>query len=132
MVSGWGGPDKFEGFGLFLSSIKLAYPDMPAPATPSPVFGLADPTDFKAQMEAAGFKHVEVDFVAREMEVKDLATFWDVFTSGAPPVQMLIDRVGPEGKARIHDALATVIETRFGSGPIRVTNVATLGSGTVD
>jgi hypothetical protein len=105
---------------------------MPPPASPPPVFSLANPSEFKAEMEAAGFKNVEVDFVAREMEVDTFESAWEMFTAGAPPVQMIFDRLGSESRTKVRDALAGVIEERFGSGPIRVTNVATLGSGSVD
>ena len=131
MVSAWAGPDKFEAFGLFLSAMKAALPDMPPPPAPPPVFSLADPAKFKAEMEAAGFRDVTVDYVSRSFEIPDFETAWTMFTAGAPPVQMLFDRVGAEGKRRIHDALASIIEDRYGGDPIRLDNVATVGSGNV-
>lgn len=131
MVSAWAGPDKFEAFGLFLSALKVAFPDMPPPPTPPPVFSLADPANFRAEMEAAGFCDVDVDYVSRELELADFEASWSMFTAGAPPVQVLLDRVGPEGKQRVREALAAIIEDRFGSGGIRVRNVATIGCGTV-
>jgi SAM-dependent methyltransferase len=131
VVSGWAGPDKFEGFGLFLGALQAAFPDMPPPPEPPPVFGLADPADFKAQMEAAGFQRVEVDFVARELELDSFDDLWAMLTSGAPPVKALLDRVGTEGEGRLRDALAGIVEKRFGSGPIQTTNQATVGHGTV-
>ena len=57
---------------------------------------------------------------------------WEMLTCGAPPVQMLFDRVGPAGKNKLHDTLAGIVEQRFGTGPIRLTNVATVGSGVVN
>ena len=128
-VSGWAGPDRFEAFGLFLSALRAAIPDLPPPASPPPVFSLADPDDFTAQMEAAGVEDVEVELVARELEVPDFAELWSMLTVGAPPVQVLFDRIGRAGKERVHDQLQAIVEERFGAGPIRVTNVATLGSG---
>lgn len=129
MVSAWAGPDKFEAFELFLSALKAAFPDMPPPPVPPPVFSLANPADFKREMEDAGFCDVEVGHVSRDFEIAGFESAWKMFTVGAPPVQMLFDRVGPEGKERVRDALATVIEDRFGNGPIRITNVATVGCG---
>ena len=128
-ISGWAGPDKFEAFGLFLAALHAAFPDMPAPPSPPPVFSLSDPTEFKAQMEAAGFRDVEVQFVARDMEVPDFATMWGMLTVGAPPVQALFDRIGPSGKERLRDQLREIVDERFAGGPIAMTNVATLGSG---
>lgn len=129
MVSAWAGPDKFEAFGIFLAAMHAAFPDMPPPQAPPPVFSLSDPANFKAEMQAGGFKSVEVDFVARDLEVPGLDQMWGMLTSGAPPVRMLLDRVGSEGEGKLHDALAALVEQRFGSGPIRLTNVATVGCG---
>jgi len=131
VVSAWAGPDKFEGFALFLGAMQAAFPDMPPPSAPPPVFSLADPVVFQAQMQAAGFQQVEVDFVSRELELEEFDDLWSMFTVGAPPVQVLLDRVGADGKSRLRDALAELVEKRFGSGPIRTTNQATVGHGTV-
>ena len=128
-ISGWAGPDKFEAFGLFLAALDAAFPDMPPPPTPPPVFSLADPTEFKFQMEAAGFRNVEVEFVARDLEVPDFEKMWSMLTVGAPPVQVLFDRIGPSGKERVREQLYEIIDKRFGAGPIKMTNVATVGSG---
>lgn len=129
VVSGWAGPDKFEAFGLFLTALNAAFPDMPPPPAPLPVFSLADPAVFKTEMEAAGFRDVEVDFVARDLEVAGFEQMWSMLTVGAPPVQALFDRVGPEGRDRLRDRLREIVAERFGAGPIKVTNVATIGAG---
>ncbi len=54
---------------------------------------------------------------------------WSMLTAGAPPVQMIFDRIGPAGKERVRDKVRHTLEERFGGGPIRLTNVATVGSG---
>lgn len=131
MVSGWAGPDKFEAFGLFLDAMRTAFPHMPPPPAPPPVFSLSDLSDFKAQMEAGGFKDVEVDFVSRDLEVTGADQIWGMLTSGAPPVRMLLERVGSQGESKLRDTLAKIIEQRFGSGPFRLSNVATVGCGVV-
>lgn len=128
-ISGWAGPDEFEAFGIFLSALEAAFPDMPPPPSPPPVFRLSNPEVFKSEMEAAGFRNVEVELVARDLEVKDFETMWKMLTVGAPPVQVLFDRVGPSGKERLRQQLREIVDERFGAGPIRLTNVATVGSG---
>ena len=129
VLSAWTAPPTFELFGLFLSSVSKAFPDLPPPPGPPPVFSLADPTQFKAEMEAAGFRDVEVDLVARELTASGIDDLWAMLTSGAPPVQALFDRVGPEGKQRLRDTLGGVVRERFGDGPITTRNVATMGTG---
>lgn len=128
-VTGWAGPERFEAFGLFLASIQAAFPEMPPPPSPPPVFSLADPAAFKREMEAAGFRDVEVELVPREQEVADFEHAWGMMTAGAPPIQVLFDRVGPAGQARVRDELRRIIDERFGEGPFTLTNVATMGSG---
>ena len=54
---------------------------------------------------------------------------WSLLTSGAPPVQILLDRVGTAGEERLRESLEEIVERRFGGGPIRLTNVATVGQG---
>lgn len=129
MVSGWATPDKFEGYNLFVSSILRAFPEFPKPDSPPPVFTLADLEDFKQQMEAAGFKDVSTDYVTRELELNTLDEIWDMLTIGAPPVQMLWQKVGEDGKEKVKDALKHNIQERFGSFPIRLKNTATVGIG---
>ena len=117
-------------FGLFLAALNAAFPDMPPPPAPPPVFNLADPEVFRSHMEAAGFRDVRVEHVAHDLEIRDVEQAWGMLTAGAPPIQALFDKVGADGKERIHEELRKVVARRFGSGPIRVRNVATLGSGT--
>ncbi len=131
VVSGWAGPDKFEVFGIFLEAMRAAFPDMPPPPVPPPVFGLSDPADFRAQMEAGGFNDVEVEFVSRDLQVANFDDMWAMLTVGAPPVQVLFDRIGPAGRDRLRDVLGGIVKQRFGSGSIQLTNAATVGRGAV-
>jgi len=129
VVSGWAGPDRFELFGLFHEGIQEAFPDFPKSPGPPPVLSLSDPGFFEAQMEEAGFKEVKVEMVTREMVLNDFSSVWAMLTVGAPPIKIILDKVGAEGKDRLHDALAHIIEKRFGNGPVVISNSATIGSG---
>ena len=93
----WAGPEKFDGFRLFLQALQNAFPDLPAPPSPLPVFSLADPLVFKKEMVSAGFKDVEVEFVPRELVFESLHELRNLFTVGAPPVKVLLDQVGVDG-----------------------------------
>jgi len=132
LVSGWAGPDKFEAFGLFLEGLETAFPEMPPPPDPPAIFSLADPVSFKTEMETAGFRAVEVDFVSRALEMSGFDEMWALLTSGAPPIQVLLDQIGPSGEARLRDTLREIVGRRFGDGPIRFLNTATVGTGSVD
>jgi SAM-dependent methyltransferase len=130
LVSAWAGPDKFEAFGLFLGAMKAAFPDMPPPPVPPPTFSLADPADFRAEMEAGGFRDVEVEFVSRDLQVESFDEMWGMLTVGAPSVQVLFDRVGVAGQHQLRIVLEEIVEERFGNGPITTTNVAAVAVGT--
>ncbi|MFV1988375.1 MAG: class I SAM-dependent methyltransferase [Gemmatimonadota bacterium] len=129
LVSGWAGPDRFESFGLFLEGLLAAFPDMPPPPRPPAIFSLANLDSFKAEMEEAGFRDVRIDFVSRDLEMSDFDEMWALVTSGAPPIQVLMDRIGLAGEERLRDTLRGIVEERFGDGPIRLANVATVGTG---
>ncbi len=131
VITGWAGPDKNEALGFFTMAVQKTYPEMPPPPTPPPVFSLANPSDFKTQMEQAGFQDVEVDFATRKLEVKNFDEFWRMLTVGAPPIRELFAKVGQDGISKLRDTLAKILEERFGSGSITTTNTATIGTGTV-
>ena len=64
------------------------------------------------------------------MEVASFEDMWAMLTSGAPPVQALLDRVGADGRERLMGTLAKIVDERYGSGPIATTNVANVAVGT--
>ena len=128
-VSGWAGAEEFDAFAIFLRALQTAFPDMPPPPGPPAVFSLADPNRFAEEMRAAGFAEVRVEKEARVVEVESVDDLWGMLTCGAPPVQILLDRVGPAGQGRLRDAIAGAVEERFGGDPIRLSNTATIGSG---
>lgn len=130
LVSGWATPDKFEALGLFMTAIQKTFPDMPKPDTPPPVLNLSNLSNFKTEMEAAGFKNVKVDFISRELTIKNFDQMWAMLTIGAPPVKKLTELVGEAGLEKIRDSLAEIVENKFGNGPIVITNTATVGVGT--
>jgi hypothetical protein len=47
-------------------------------------------------------------------------------------VLQIFAKIGDEGLEAVRTALHEVVTNRFGDGPIRVTNVATIGVGTAD
>ena len=129
VVSAWAGPDRFEAFGLFLRALSTAFPDLPKPESPPPVFSLSDLEVFKEEFEKGGFEDVAVGFVDRTVTIDGLDEVWEMMTSGAPPVKEFIDKVGQEGKVKLYESLERVLFSEFGEGPISLTNTATIGVG---
>lgn len=131
VVSGWAGPDQFEIFGAFIAAVGKALPELPAPPAPPPIFSLADPERFTAEMQGGGFREVRVELVERYLELDSVEEAWDMLTVGAPPARALLDRVGESGAEKIRETLAESLSERFGDGPLRFRNVATVGIGVV-
>ena len=61
--------------------------------------------------------------------IESFDQMWGMLTSGAPPVKVLFDKIGPDGQRALEDQLRKSIEERFGSGPITTRNTATVGVG---
>lgn len=129
VVSGWAGPSDFEAFGIFMAALQHAIPDRPAPPAPAPIFSLADPDAFRAEMEAAGFVDARVDLVEGHFDAESNDHLWDMLTSGAPPAKVLLDQIGPEATVEVRASLDGLLRERFGEGSIRLRNVATVGTG---
>ncbi len=129
VVTGWASPPQFDAFNLLTDAMKIAFPNLPKPASPPPVFSLADPNLFKSEMETAGFKEVRVEYLKQEISLQHVDQVWQMMTSGAPPVQKLFEKVGEKGKIKIYDALRAVIEERWQGADITLSNTATIGTG---
>lgn len=129
VVTGWAGIERFEAFAIFVEGMRAAFPDMPPPPGPPVVLSLADPASFEQTMRAGGFDQAEVSFAERTLEIETFDSFWGMMTVGAPPVKLMFDRIGEAGKNHLRDTLAGIVEERFGSGPIRLKNTATIGVG---
>lgn len=129
-VSGWAGPEKLEVFAIFMGAMQRAFPDLPPPSSPPPLFSLADTDQFAAELEAAGFADVAVDEVERVLVLDGADALWSMLTVGAPPVQVMFDRIGHAGRDRLKASLYEAVEARWGDGPIRLANTATVGHGT--
>jgi len=129
VLSGWAGPDRFESFGVFSRAVQLAAPDLPTPVGRSPVFSLSEPAEFEQMLLDAGFRSAKVEYVTHRFEPESIDWMVEVFTTSAPPARLLLDSVGPVVAGRIRDAMRSILEERFGEGPISLSNSATVGVG---
>jgi hypothetical protein len=56
---------------------------------------LADVGEFRQEMEAAGFRDVEIHTLEHQAEIPSVRTFWEVQTRGSAPVVLLRETLGP-------------------------------------
>ena len=131
VVAVWAQPEYFESFQIFMAAMNRAFPDMPKPDSPPPLFSLADPEVLATKMSNAGFKDVTVEFVDRKLEIDSTDSIWEMITTGAPPVRLLFDKIGEDGQGHLRKTLDEVVLERFGNSPLIFTNRANLASGTV-
>jgi len=127
VVAAWS--HDFDAFKMFIGALRGAFPDLPAPPGPPPIFSLADTAAFTTEMETAGFRDVRIDLVERFLEPASGDVLWDMVTSGAPPAQVLLGKIGDEGAKKVRETMNAMLDERFGDGPIRLRNVATVGTG---
>ncbi len=80
---------------------------------------------------AKGFSELRISLVERTLEMPNFDEWWRMMTAGAPPMKLMFERIGEAGQGRLRDTLAGLVEERFGAGPIRLNNTATLGVGVV-
>ncbi len=127
VLSGWAGPDRFETFGVFTRAIAIGAPDLPKPTARAPIFVLSEPSEFEGMLIDAGFQSAKVDFVTHRFQPPSIDRFLEIFQVSAPPARQLFAAVGPEVTARILAAMRSILEERFGDGPISLANTATVG-----
>lgn len=129
VISAWSTPDRFEGWSVFLGSMRRAFPDLPAPPGPPPIFSLASVDHFVACMREAGFGQVRVDSVTRMMETPSGEDYWLMLQGSAPPAMALMEQLGEAGRAHLHATMLEVLAERFGDGPVRLASEARIAVG---
>ena len=129
VVSAWSFMERFEPRGVFLKAIQKAFPDFPPPPGVPPIFSLADPEVFAAEMRAGGFAEVRITSVTRFLETASPEAYWDSFQGAAPPANAMVKQLGEAGTARLREQIIADLRARFGDGPVRLSAEARIGVG---
>ncbi|MBD3628007.1 hypothetical protein [Cyclobacterium sp.] len=69
--------------------------------------------------------------MTRKLCIDSFDEIWAMLTTGAPPVKMLFQKVGSDGINKVRDALAEIVNEKYGKGTITLRNTATVGVGSV-
>jgi len=101
-------------------------PDMPLPGKSRP---LGDAGDFRAEMEAAGFRNVEIHEVAHELETPSIEEYWKTMECGTAPYRAVSEWAGPERWTGVRQQLIERLKANYGTGPLRIPMIANLGVG---
>jgi len=127
VVTAWSAPERFEMFKVFLQAVRETVGESPRHDSPPPVFSLADPRQFREEMQAGGLGDVRIHTVRHAFEVESAPVFWDMMSSSAPPAVALLERLGPRQTGGVRDNLLRLLAERFGDGRIVFQNEAHIG-----
>ena len=94
VVSSWAPVSDSPMMQLMFGALKAANPAMPEPKANT--FNLENPDVFKSEMEAAGFKNVEIKRCTQYVEATSLEHFWEFMTVGSAPIVLLRKNSGEE------------------------------------
>lgn len=125
----WGDQDKFEMMGYLMKAIKTAVPGFEMP-TQTPVWArLLGHEQLERTMKTAGFNNVRVTNMIGRLEIESPQTYWDDFTSSAPPLAKLFESLGQENTKKTGDAFTEMIMNKCKGGTSCMTSEACIGIG---
>ncbi|MGK3983678.1 hypothetical protein WME99_11620 [Sorangium sp. So ce136] len=119
--------DRTPIMGALFSAIRAELPGLPFGEGEAP---LGDAGEFRAEMEAAGFRDVSVREVEHAWEAASIEELWGSMRRSNAPLVLLRDKLGEARWDELGKALLGRLQARFGEGPQRLGMVANLGAGT--
>lgn len=97
----WNDPRNIPLMTLLMQSIRKVVPEFQPPAAPPVWARLSGTTQLRVQMQAAGFRNVEVTTSTGTLKVESPQTFWSAFVSSVPPLAYLFKELGPDRTAAV-------------------------------
>jgi ubiquinone/menaquinone biosynthesis C-methylase UbiE len=132
LLIAYGAPEELEFLDLFLSALKAVVPDFPGmPDDPPPLeFQVAEPTELRRRLEAAGLRDIEVVQTAERPAFRSGQEFWDWAYYGNPIVGQLVDDLTEEQRATIRRTVDGMLRERSdASGRAVLNNAVNIGTG---
>ncbi|WP_437281628.1 methyltransferase domain-containing protein [Sorangium sp. So ce375] len=126
VVASWTPMDTTPILGELFAAIRAELPGLPFGEGKAP---LGDPGEFRAEMEAAGFRGVSVHEVEHAQDVPSTEEFWRTVCRSNAPLVLLRDKLGAERWEALGDAILGKLRARFGDGPQHLSRTALLGVG---
>jgi len=113
-----------------LALVRALTAMLPEPPAEPPPLALASAGDIVAEMEAGGFRDVNVHEIGQTVRVATTAELWSSFERTNAPAALVRRRLGPRWPELATRALAG-IEAALGPGPHEITMRALFGVATV-
>jgi SAM-dependent methyltransferase len=129
VVVSWGAPEPEDLLGFMFQVFKSAFPDAPLPPGTPPVLSLHDPVQFRAEMEKAGFRDVEIQSVTHPWTAATPEALWDPLAAATPVLAALFETAGLAGEAKMRQTALNILRSRFGDNPVGLQAQAFIGVG---
>jgi len=127
IVTSWAPVDESPAMQLMFGAVRAIKPDLPEPKRS--VGTLEDPEVFRAEMEQAGFRDVEITRVTRPYAVPSVTEFWEFMVKGSAPIIMLRKSLGEELWKEKEQLALDFLASRLPDLPTELTSDAWLGVG---
>ena len=127
-VGSWVPVDESPAMDLMFGAIRAINPEIPEPKRV--VDSLQDPNTFKAEMEAAGFKNVEIKRITKSLELKTHQEFWDTMVKGSAPIVVMKENMGEELWKEKEVVAMDFIKQKIPEVPASMPSSAWIGIGT--
>ncbi|WP_437602545.1 class I SAM-dependent methyltransferase [Sorangium sp. So ce590] len=127
VVGSWALMDRTPILEELFAALRAELPGLPFGDGKAP---LGDLGEFRAEMEAAGFRDVSVREVEHALEATSTEELWRSMRRSNAPLVLLRDKLGAARWDELGEAILARLQARFGDGPQRLAMVANLGAGT--
>ncbi len=105
----WDHPEHFEMMNYLKQAISQAVPEFEMP-TQTPVWArLCGEAALRDNMLEAGFDRVEVVAMQGYLEIESAEQFWNDFTSSAPPLAVLFEKLGEDNTQKVGNAFIELV-----------------------
>ncbi len=110
----WNHPEHFEMMGYLQQAITLAVPDFEMPMQ-TPVWArMCGEQSLRENLLDAGFSRVDVSVKQGVLEIESVEQFWSDFTSSAPPLALLFEKLGEENSSRVGEKFIELVTKKAG------------------
>ncbi len=127
-ITAFTGPEGLEINRLIMGALKAANPEF-QPAGPSPLFSLADPDVFRAEMLAAGFSRVNLFTVKNVIPFSSPEEFWPKMAEALPAWRLMINNLSDSQRQTFGEAFVAQVRSEQGDGPFATEAEVHIGIG---
>jgi len=126
-ITSWAPVDESPAMMTMFGALRAMKPELPQPQRS--VTTLENPDVFKQEMEAAGFRNVEIRRITKAFPVTSIPEFWEFMVKGSTPIQMMKKGMG-DAEWREKEKLALdYLKNELPDLPTELTSDAWLGVG---